>query len=329
MKAHDGDGVMVTGADTPFKCAVMAHLRSTHGVGQVVGVNTKETDRNRPATAGVRAVHADLSNRRDVRDLLFGDRAHGVSTIVHGPLQVEPGALSGAHCDFDVRATRELLAAAEEAPGIRTFIFCSASSVYRLARDEPRLIGENEPLDLGSPFPRTRSVVECDVTACTRIANSRLRIAVLRSAEVLAPGCGGQLYDYLSSHICLRPLGYDPMVNVLSLADAAQAVALAVASSAAGVFNIPGRDTLPLSELIHRTGRVGLPLPGPLLAPLYRARSALTAGRFRYALDEMRFHYGAILDGRKAESVLGYVPQHAVHLGTLFRSLKLQPESQR
>jgi hypothetical protein len=58
-------------------------------------------------------------------------------------------------------------------------------------------------------------------------------------------------------------------------------------------------------------------VPGPLIAPLYRMRTVVTAGRFRYDLDELRFHYGALLDGRKAHDILGYAPGHAVGLTTL------------
>jgi 1-acyl-sn-glycerol-3-phosphate acyltransferase len=100
-----------------------------------------------------------------------------------------------------------------------------------------------------------------------------------------------------------------PMVNLLSLSDAARAIALAASSNATGVFNIPGCDTLPLSELIHRSGRFGLALPGPLLAPLYGLRAVVTPRRFRYGSDRKRFHYGTVLDGRKASRALGYVPE--------------------
>ena len=40
-----------------------------------------------------------------------------------------------------------------------------------------------------------------------------LDILVLRMAEVLAPGTGSQMYDYLQSKICFRPIGFDPMLN--------------------------------------------------------------------------------------------------------------------
>jgi hypothetical protein len=60
-----------------------------------------------------------------------------------------------------------------------------------------------------------------------------------------------------------------------------------------------------------------LPVPGPLLAPLYGLRALLTRGRFRYQGERERFHYGALLDGRKIESALGYVPDTPIDFEAL------------
>jgi hypothetical protein len=77
------------------------------------------------------------------------------------------------------------------------------------------------------------------------------------------------------------------------------------------VFNIPGFDTLPLSRLIARAGRRDIPVPGPLLAPLYRLRTRTVGTEFRYDLNTRRFHFGGILDGSRARAALGYEPHHA------------------
>jgi UDP-glucose 4-epimerase len=319
LSAENRGSVLITGA-TPVARAIADVLRrqpEPRGVVCVVGHDASPPS----STAGLRYLRADLTNRRDVRDLLFSEDARGVDTIVHGALRLDPPAQDARIHELNVRSTRELLAAAEELGSIQRFVFRSFAGVYRLASDEPILIDEDAALDLSPDAPAgQRSRLEADLNVSTRIANSHMRIAVLRCAEVLAPGCGSQLYDYLSSRVCLRPLGYDPMINVLSVLDAARAAVLAAASSASGVFNVPGRDSLPLSELIHGARRLGVPLPGPLLTPAYRLRSALTSGRFRYALNEARLHYGAILDGSRAQASFGYVPEHSVDLDALFRS---------
>ena len=54
------------------------------------------------------------------------------------------------------------------------------------------------------------------------------------------------------------------------------------------------------------------PVPGPLLAPLYGLRSLVLGTEFRYDMNAGRFHYGNVLDGRRALRLLGYEPRFPV-----------------
>jgi nucleoside-diphosphate-sugar epimerase len=112
--------------------------------------------------------------------------------------------------------------------------------------------------------------------------------------------------------VCLRPAGYDPMLNVLSLDDAAAAVVAALRSSVIGVLNIAGFDTLPLSSAIREADRIDIPVPGPLLSPLYALRRRLAGFEFRYDMNVRRFHFGGTLDGTRARELLGYIPSTPV-----------------
>jgi len=141
---------------------------------------------------------------------------------------------------------------------------------------------------------------------------STLQVVVLRMAEILASGCGSQMYDYLDSSLCLRPIGFDPMLNFLSLEDAAQAFQHATHTSEQGVFNIPGADTLPLTEVISLWGRPSVAMPEPGIYWMYKVRQHLRGGQFRYGMNRRRFHYPGILDGRRAMDVLRYVPSQSV-----------------
>jgi UDP-glucose 4-epimerase len=307
-----GDGpraILVTGATSALGHAIVGVLANDVRSRIVLAAHASVEPAASDAVPGVDYVQVDLTHHSDARELLLGAAlARRIDTVVHVP------AGRGA-----VGPTRELLSLCEEQPHLCRFVLCSSSDVYRVQRDAALLIDEDCPLELAADAEESvRDRAETDLTVCAKIGQSRLQIAVLRFAEILGPGLGSPLYDYLGSRVCLRPLGYDPMLNLLSLADAAEAARLAVFSDARGAFNVPGRDTLPLSELVSLCGRIGLPLPGPTLAPLYRLRSRVTQAGFRYAADRARFHYGGILDGTKAAAALGYRPRHCLGLAELF-----------
>lgn len=256
------------------------------------------------APYGIRYVEADLTHSRHRRSLLFGEALQaGVSAVVHGPVQRRDGRR--IHCEAD--AVRELLHLCERHPTVRRFVYRSSADVYRIRAHDPALIDDEHPLEASPLAPAwLRDRVEADLAACGRVGVSPLRLAVLRCAEVI--GNGGQLRAWLDSEPCLRPLGFDPMVNVLSASDCVRAIALAAESDACGVFNVPGADTLPLSELAARAGRLSVAVPGFALRAVYALRGALRETRFDYRANARRFHFGGVLSGDRARKVLGYEP---------------------
>ena len=311
-------GVLVTGATTPVGRALVDELLADPDVAHVLAVGVEPAPSGIPLDGGrVSYVRADLTRSRDLRWLLFGPaRELGVTAVVHA-------ALHRAARDRDrrdrrihalnVESTAEMLHLAERHPTIRRFVYRSTVDVYRIASDAAHVLDEEHPLDLSPGAPQwVRDRVEADLTVCTRMGLSPLRIAVLRGAEILAPDSGSQLWDYLRSRVCFRPLGYDPMINLLSIEDAARALALAVRAGAQGIFNVPGRDTLPLSEIIEKAGRVGVAVPGPLLSPLYGLRALLMGMQFRYDMNAARFHWNGVLDGTRARDALGYEPRSPI-----------------
>lgn len=304
--------VMVTGATTPLGAAIIDHLLASRDVELVLAVGREPDSQRRPHDKLMyRSV--DLTRARPLHDLVWGDaRGLGVTAVVHG-VQHRSAHDTGRRVHAqNVDATRELVIACSEHPTIRRFVYRSFAEVYAPRGSTTDLIDEDAPLDFEPAAPQwVRDRVEADLAVCTHLGG-RLEIAVLRCAEILAPGVGSQLWDYLSSRLCLHPLGFDPMLNVLSLEDAARAFGAALASSEIGVFNIAGFDTLPLSRAIAESLRLNIGLPGPLIAPLYRLRRAIAGFEFRYDLNERRFHFGGVLDARRARTVLGYTPRTPV-----------------
>lgn len=303
--------VLVTGATTPLGIMIVEGLLADARVGQVLAVGL-EPDAVPASCSRSRFQYqaVDLTRSRAVHDLLFGTaRELGIDTVIHGAQHRSSRVTGSAAHAINVETTRQLVLECERHPTIRRFVHRSVGDVYAIRTSEPNLLDEDVPLELDPRVPQwIRDRVEADLTVCSQFGRSSLSIAVLRCAEVLAGETGSQLWDYLQSSVCFRPLGFDPMINVMSAEDYAHAILLAAESSAVGVFNIAGADTLPLSAIVRLAGRRCIPLPGPLLAPAYGLRS-LTIGReFRYDLNARRFHFGGILDGTRAARELGYLP---------------------
>lgn len=318
MSAREGwrapRGVLVLGASTPVGerlCRVLLEDRALRTV-MAVGLEPRERV-HLPEDARLSYHPVDLTHARPVHDLLFGTaRDLGVDVVVHLALHRANDFGDRVHVQ-NVESLRWLLSLAERHPTLRRLVFRSHAEVYRVERGLPSVITEDHPLELSPDAPQwVRDRVEADLLACSLMGMSAgLELAVLRCAEVLAPNEGSQLHDYLSAPVCLRSAGFNPMLNVLSQEDATEALRLAVyAGGTQGIFNIPGADTLPLSTCIRLSGRLDVPAPGPLLAPLYEARRRLRGAQFSYRINRGRFHFAAVLEGSHARRTLGYEPRH-------------------
>ena len=308
--------VMVLGAASPLGGAVV-HDLVARGVGHILAVDppghasSAEGEITQTTAAQLTRVEADLTRSRNRRSLLFGPgRDQAIDTVVDLAMHRSIRPTGARVHELNVESTRELIGLAERHPTISAFILKSFAEVYDVDPRRPTVMVEDHALDLRAHTQWRRDRVEADLVACTRMGMSRLRIAVLRTAECLEPGTGSQLWDYLQSRVCFRALGFDPMVNVASMRDIAAALGLAVTRSAHGIYNIPGADTLPLSRLIHLWGRHDVMVPSLLMQPLYALRAGTIGRDFSYRINRERMRFGGVLDGRRAASELGYHPEH-------------------
>lgn len=301
--------VLVTGATTRVGSVIVHELLAERDVELVLAIGREQDAPEQRNDPRLRYRSVDLTRARVLHDLVWGEaRDLGIDAVLHGMHHRCATDTGRAVHAQNVDATREMVLACAEHPTIKRMVYRSFAEVYSLRHTTSDLLDEEAPLDFDPGSPQwVRDRVEADLTVCAHFAVP-LRIAVLRCAEILAPESGSQLWDYLSSRVCLRPLGFDPMLNVLSPKDAARAFIAALRSNEVGVFNIPGYDTLPLSHAIRESARIDIPIPGPLMAPLYGLRRRIAGFDFRYDMNTRRFHFGGVLDGTKARDVLGYTP---------------------
>ncbi|HTR50403.1 MAG TPA: NAD-dependent epimerase/dehydratase family protein [Kofleriaceae bacterium] len=286
--------VMVIGATTPLGAAIVDHLLARRDTDLVLAVG-RERESHEPARDRLVYRAADLTHARAVHDLVWSAaREHAIDVVVHVAQHRDTRAVGSSIRAQNVTAATELVRACREHRTIRRLVYRSFADVYAVRSDTAELVNEDAPLDFDPHAPAwLRNRVEADLAVCSQ-RGGPLAIAVLRCAEIFAADSGSSLWNALSARVCLRPLGFDPMVNLLSIADAASAFGAALASDATGVFNIPGADTLPLSRTFEESVRVAIPVP----------RAAIPRAR--------RLRAPALLDGSRARRELGYAPHTAI-----------------
>lgn len=308
--------VLVTGVASPLGERLVRSFLADTRIGHVLTCAHLPPDQalSVPPNPRLTYLQVDLTRSRRVRELVFGPaRDLGVGVVVH-LAQHRRAHVSGrkAH-KLNVEALRSILDLTDRHPTIRRVVVRSYAEVYKVSLDLPVLVTENHPLDLSPGAAQyVRDRVEADLTACARMGLSKAEIVVLRCAEALGPDTGSQLYDLLDAPVVFRPLGFDPMVNVATLDDLVDALERATHGSGEGVFNIPGYDTLPLTEAIRRWGVRQVPAPSRVIQPLYELRHRVLGTDFSYGMNRRRMHYGLVLDGTRAREELGYVPSHPV-----------------
>ena len=307
--------VLITGASTSLGEVLIDRLLNDYMVECIFALCEKNYPLSIQENDRLKVFEISMRKQRRVNNLLFGPAKEAkIDTLVH-TAKVQSSYKRGAAVHhYNVGVLRSMLDVAERHPTIKRMILCSGAEVYQVQRDLPSLIAEQHPLNMNEGAPQwICDRVEADVMACTRMGLSNLKIAVLRMAEILAPGAGSQFFDYLQTPVCLCPIGFDPMLNFLTLDDAAAALQKSIHAQEHGIFNIPGADTLPLSSVIAKWGRIGLPVPNFIAHQSYRVRRMLRRGEFRYGMNRRRFHFTGILDGRRAEEILGYIPSHPIN----------------
>jgi UDP-glucose 4-epimerase len=117
--------------------------------------------------------------------------------------------------------------------------------------------------------------------------------------------------NYFRMERVVVPLGFDPMMQVIHEQDVVEALMLALAPNARGIFNLPGPGEVPLSVIIDELGKETLPVPHPLMRPLLRilwhmGKSPLEGPE----TDHLRFV--SMVDGTRARDELGFTPKHTL-----------------
>ncbi len=221
--------------------------------------------------------------------------------------------------DVNVRGTKQLLDHCIHY-GVQKLVVLSSGYVYGAFPENPYNMDEDHPLSASRSYPEIRDLVEVDTLATAFIWKyPHIRTCVLRPVNILGYYVQSMIGEYLRQPRVPTMMGFDPMMQFIHEEDICEAIALALAHGLQGVFNVVGPGAVPLHTAIRETGGRAVPLPEPLVRPLFDRLFRL--GLWPYPAGAIDFlKYPVTLDGSRFVEATGFKPLFG--LQEIFQSVR-------
>ncbi len=260
--------VAITGVSGYVGTGLLARLDGDSGVGQIIGIDTREPWYQSPKL---------VFYRRDVRrpfDDIFA--AHKVAAAVHLAFVLRPTRRPALAREIDIQGTRNLVAACRQA-GVRHVVQLSSYTVYGVQRDSPAPLTEAALRCPMAGLQYARDKIEAErVLEDFGAAHRDVTVTVLRSAPIMGPGAVGSAATILFElPVMLGVTGGDPPMQFVHEDDLVSLIALLLARRQGGVYNVAGNGAIKYSQVARLVGKRLLNLPAWLLEPAIRLSWAL------------------------------------------------------
>ncbi len=319
--------VLITHADEPIGRRIVKTLFHDSAVDTIFAVGDAPPPRSFDrflSSEGRKVIYlqVDMAKHRPISDLFHSARFRSarIDTVIyvprHGSGAKDNPSLVGGIAER-TEESRLLLQFCRETLSVRDLIAIGSAFVYRMPPGNANRLNEDSELDLDPHAPaEIRSWIDCDMLFHAEVHNDRLDVALLRVPTVVADGG----YVYMNPALVgrlgprFRALGFDPICALVSDKDVTLAVQAAIRTSASGIFNISGDQSVPLSVLASWTGRSSIPIPGPLLRWMSPATRALGFEPHEGPVDCAQLRYGYTLDTSRAEAELGFRARYRIGL---------------
>ncbi len=296
--------VLVTGVSRDLGRRFARAAAADPGVRRVIGVDVVPP---RGDMGDVSFVRADIRNPVIAKVIAKED----VDTVVHMSVIATPGNTGGRNMmkELNVIGTMQLLAACQKAPGLRTLVVKSSTTVYGASSRDPAMFREDmEPRRAPrAGYAKDVAEIESYVRGFAR-RRPDVRVTTLRAANVVGPHVLSPITSYFRLPVIPTVVGHDPRLQFLHEEDLFDVLRHAVVHDVAGTFNVAGDGILMLSQAIRRLRRPSVPMPASAVGRLGRVlRSARVAD---FSPEQRGFlTYGRGVDTTRMREVLGFAPR--------------------
>jgi len=259
---NEPEVVGITGLRTTLGRRLVERLLARDGGPRIVGF-----DLRRPSRLDDRvAFHPiDLAEPTAGTRLADAFRKEGVDAIVHAAFRTDPTPDLAADHELETIGSLHVMNACAAAE-VRRLVFASTTMLYGPWPDNPNYLSESHPLRGHPDAHSVANRIEAEaLLADWSKRHTGTEVTVLRTCWMLGGRHDDRVTRYLSLPVVPKLLGFDPLLQFVHHDDALSVFERAVLESHPGVFNVVGREALPLSTLLRLADKRILPLPAPLL----------------------------------------------------------------
>ena len=302
--------VLITGATGGFGKLLVKRLEDDPAVEHIIGLSNEDIDQG----------FEDEDEDEDKLEFYQGDvrkkrveevfqRNRDIDVLVHLAYDNDPEHAAAETEETNVFGTLRIIRLARKY-GVQKFVYKSPTAVYGARADNPLRLSEDAPLRGDRNFPSVRNKIEADMTCQMNMHPGILpRICILRCCGIMGEDVRSPLNTLFKGRFVPTVAGFDPMFQIMHQDDVTEAMALAVINvEAEGAFNIAGKHTEPLSDVINRMGKKAIAIPAWALERFYRAYfTGRSEHSFPFDLDYLKHPFA--VDTRRARDVLGFTPK--------------------
>ncbi len=243
-----------------------------------------------------------------------------VDVLVHCAFLQHPTRNAGYAHELESLGTMHLLHALTQlarrgaAPHL---VLASSTLVYGARPENPSFLAEDAPLAGRRDYSLVGEKIDAERQVAQLHEREGLAVTVLRTAPIVSPGVRTVGSRYLSMPAVPTILGFNPMIQAVTIADVVDAFRRAIeraaeidGKGALRAYNVCGEGVLPLHTAIRLCGRRTVPLlrfaANTMIDALFQAGLAIAPSAH---LDYLQ--HPCVADGERARAELGFVPQHS------------------
>lgn len=206
----------------------------------------------------------------------------------------------------NVIGTMDLLGACLRA-GVQQVVVRSHSWVYGASPLNPMMIDERRPVARSGLRGFLRDLAEVEIFM-GEFAEQHpdMRVASLRMAPLV--GGWSSLIDYFSQPWPRMLIGFDPVIQLLSINDAVEALAHFALNPCSGPYNLAADDAVCISQAIRLCGQ----LPSPTIeSMIVRSKRDVSRDQPQYWPVDVNFmRHTCVVDTHRAKHEMGWAPQY-------------------